>query len=229
VDTIFCSSCGLWSHRTCVQMMTDDFQLYSMSKDYFICTGATRYTIIWTLTTYTNVNARFSAEPLCSWHLASSLQSRWTPLLLTTTSPLATVCKTTLKQTVLHLSLLTNQWTRLTVTLLHCPSTLTVHHRRRVLLLPRVLPSMMTSPAKRLTVDSSTYDDQQAQYGRGGDADTPASRQHRSAMHSDREEKQFILIFSASLYALFYIDLSFTCCLIIFYSQKLKSCNIGFP
>jgi len=42
----------------------------------------------------------------------------------------------------------------------------------------------------------------QAQYSRGGDADTPASRQCHSDRHSDQEEKQRILLFSASLYVL---------------------------
>ena len=38
VDTILCSGCGLWSHRTCIQMSPEEFQLYSTSEDYFICT-----------------------------------------------------------------------------------------------------------------------------------------------------------------------------------------------
>jgi len=41
VDTILCTGCGLWTHRSCTPLSPEEFKDYSKSDDYFICRRCT--------------------------------------------------------------------------------------------------------------------------------------------------------------------------------------------
>ena len=41
VDTILCTSWGLWTHRSCTPLSPEEFKDYAKSDDYFICRRCT--------------------------------------------------------------------------------------------------------------------------------------------------------------------------------------------